>query len=282
MGRYRIFLTFMVLFLFLAGCSGDEYSAEKLYWRATKQYNQLLKSTDEPGPSEFKDVITAYQEVTIKFPRWQNTPKAHFNISQLYALQKEYAQAEKELEKIVKNFSKMPDVCAQAEFATALIYEEFEHDWDKALKKLKDIEDKYPNTYSSLQVPLHIARHYKRTSETEKEKEAFSMAIVKYKKMIKESPNTLGALTVLDFVMAVYGEQNKKTEALSYLDEVAREYPQSPLKAKALLLKGGIYYDSGETDQAIKVLEEIINDFPNSNLSKLAQEQIENIKKDEF
>jgi tetratricopeptide (TPR) repeat protein len=277
MRRYKLLFILIFLFLFLAGCAGGEYLAEKLYWKATKKYNHLLKNLDEAKAVDFQEVIMAYREVIGRFPNWRNTPNAYFNVSHLYILQKQYSQARAELEKVKENFSKMPDVAANAEFTIGLIYEE-EDRWDEAFKRFKSIEDKYPQTYSALQVPLQIARHYKKISDVEKENEAYQQALSKYKTMIEQKPDTLGALAVLDFIITAYVEQDKKDEALVYLDALIEKYPKSAIKAKALLSKGILYYQLGKTDESIRSLEKIVSDFPDSNLAKMAEAQIKKIK----
>lgn len=279
MRKNRLLFIPIILFLFLGGCSGDEYTAEKLYWRATKKYNYLLRHLQQAKPSDFQEVIIGYREVIGRFPRWQNTPKAYFNISRLYVLQEQYPQARAELEKVKESFSKIPDICANAEFTIGLIYEG-ENRWDEALRHFKIVEDNYPQTYSALQIPLHIMRHYKRTKESEKENEAYHKALSKYKTIIEQNPNTLGALAILDFVIAVYAEQDRKIEVLTYLDGLIEKYSNSAIKAKALLSKSLIYYKLGQAEEAIKSLEKIIIDFPDSNLAKMAQEQIKKIKEE--
>ncbi len=277
MKKHRLLFICIFLFLFSAGCSGGEYSAEKLYWKATKKYNQLLKNLEQAKASDFQKVIIDYREVIGRFPRWRNTPKVYFNISRLYVLQEQYSQARAELEKVKENFSKMPDICSNAEFTIGLIYEG-EDRWDEALKHFKIVEDEYPQTYSALQIPLHIMRHYKRTGEAEKENEAYNKALSKYKAIIEQSPNTMGALAMFDFVITVYVEKNKKDEVLVYLDGLIEKYPDSAIKAKALLSKSLICYKLGKVEESIKSLEVLISDFPDSDLAKMAQEQINKIK----
>ncbi len=277
MAKRKLIFISIILFLFSAGCSGGEYSAEKLYWKATKKYNHLLKNLEQVKASDFQKVIIDYREVIGRFPRWRNTPKAYFNISRLYVLQKQYSQARTELEKLKENFSKMPDICANAEFTIGLIYEG-EDRWDEALKHFKIVEDEYPQTYSAFQVPLHIMRHYKRMGETEKENEAYHKALSKYKAIIEQNPNTMGALAILDFVITVYAEKDKKDEVLAYLDGLIEKYSNSAIKAKALLSKSLIYYKLGQVEESINSLEMLISDFPDSDLAKMAQEQINKIK----
>ena len=280
MAKRKLIFISIILFLFSAGCSGGEYSAEKLYWKATKEYNSLIKNLEQARASDFQKVIIDYREVIGRFPRWRNTPKAYFNISRIYVIQKQYSQARAELEKLKENFSKMPDICANAEFTIGVIYEG-EDKWNEALKHVKIVEDEYPQTYSALQVPLHIMRHYKRTGEAKKENEAYNKALSKYKAVIEENPNTMGALAILDFVVTVYVEENKKDEVLAYLNELIEKYPNSAIKAKALLSKILIYYKLGQAEESVRSLEMVISDFPDSDLAKMAQEQINKIKEKE-
>lgn len=275
MKKYRII--YAMLLMFLCGCSGGEYTAEKLYWKATKEYSAILKQPSQSKLLDFQKVITLYREIIAKYPDWSNTPSAYFNISRLYVLQKKYDLAIFELGKVKEKFYRNADICSNAEFTIALIYEE-QGKWDKALECLKIIETEYSQTYSAFLTPLFIARHYKNAGETEKWQKAYQQAILKYKAVISRNPNSLDALAALDFVVTAFVEQGTKEAAFAYLDELIKGYPGSVVRAKALFSKSLIYERVGKSDKAIGALEEISKDFPNTALAKTAQEQIEKIK----
>lgn len=267
----------VVLFMFLCGCSVGDYGAEKLYWKATKEYSAILKKAGQVKPLDFQKVITLYREVIAKYPDWNNTANAYFNISRLYVIQKEYDLAILELEKLKEKFYRNPDICSNADFTIALIYEE-QGKWEESLEYLKIVETAYPQTYSAFLAPLFMARHYKKSGEVGKWQQPYQDAISKYKAIIAQNPNSLNALAALDFVIMALVEQGTEEKAFVYLEEIIEGYPGSLVRAKALFSKSLIYEREAKFDKAISSLEEIIKDFPNTALSKAAQEQIEKIE----
>ncbi|MFH1855955.1 MAG: tetratricopeptide repeat protein [Candidatus Omnitrophota bacterium] len=278
MKKFYLIIALIVSFV-LNACSSEEYSAEKLYWRANQQYNRVLSNIDKAKPVDFQKVIVAYREIIVKYPNWQNTAQAYFNISRLYVSQKKYDMARSELEKMKSNFYRQTDICANAEVVIALTYEE-EGRWDKALEYLDIVEKEYTKTYSAFLVPIYKMRHYKKTGEEDLRQKTYKDAILKYKEMISQSPDTIAALAAVDFSLAAFAELRDKEEALAYLDGLIKEYPSSPIQAKALFSKSIIYRRSGQPDLAIESLEEIVKKFVNTELAKLAKEQINEIKKE--
>lgn len=275
MKKYKIVPA--LLFMFLCGCSVGDYAAEKLYWKATKEYSAILKKAGQAKPLDFQKVITLYRELIAKYPDWNNTANAYFNISRLYVIQKEYDLAILELEKLKEKFYRNPDICSKADFTIALIYEE-QGKGKESLEYLKLVETAYPQTYSAFLAPLFIARYYKKSGETEKWQQAYKEAISKYKAIMTKNPNSLNALVALDFVIMALVEQGTEEKAFVYLDEVIEEYSVSLVRAKALFSKSLIYEREAKFDKAISSLEEIIKDFPNTALSRAAEGQIEKIK----
>lgn len=70
------------------------------------------------------------------------------------------------------------------------------------------------------------------------------------------------------------GKDNSK--ALTYYDQLTREYPNSNYKSKALLKRGLIYYNEGKDDQALIELKQVIQ---NHRETPEAQEALAKVKK---
>ncbi|MDD5644862.1 MAG: tetratricopeptide repeat protein [bacterium] len=269
---------FMLSILFVVGCSGGDYEAEKLYWKANKMYVKLLKDPQNAKPRDYENIIVAYQKIVFKFPRWAFSPRAQLTIGQLYAMQNNMSKAKAEYEKVLKHFSNDQNSCAGALFAIGKIYE-FEDKWDKALEKYNKIVSDYPNTYASFQVPLYIAQYYKAKGLELKAQNAYKEAIAHYSKIIKEHPDTFASLTAQNFIVAVLIEQQKWDEVLKNLRNLADSYPGTAVAAESLNTMAGIYVNQlNEPEKGAEILKELLEKFPQVGARELIEEKIETLK----
>ena len=268
----------LVFILFLGGCSGGEYGAEKLYWRANKSYILLQRDFKTAKPEDFQKVIVSFRKVVLQYPNWRNSSQAQLFIGELYALQDDELKAKAEFEKVLKNYPRSMDVCAIAQFAIGTIYED-ENDWNKALEEYKKIVINYPYTYTAYQVPLYIARHYKSENQDAEAEVAYKEAIEHYGKIIKEQPNTFAAITAQNFIVVSLLEQKKWNEAIDYLQSLIDAYPQSALAVTSLYTIGTIYQERlNQPQKAINIYQKIVDKYPDSEVAKSAEKQIETIK----
>ncbi|MBM3254109.1 MAG: tetratricopeptide repeat protein [Candidatus Omnitrophica bacterium] len=278
--RYYILIFILVSILtFLTGCDTGIYSAEKRYWHASRKFNMLMQNLKNAKSQDYQTVIDAFREIPIRYPSWANSPKAQFNIGQLYAIQNNFPKARAEFEVILKEYPSNIDICATALFSIAAIYEK-EEKQEKAIDTLNKLMSNYPNTYSALQAPLYIAQHYKNKAQAQEASVAYAAALKKYQKIIKDNPKTLGAVLAEDLAIACYADQGEWYEAIDYLDSLVRDYPDVPLAPKALFTIGLIYQDQLKQPQnALESYRKLINKYPQNPLVKPAEKQIELINK---
>ncbi|KPK41320.1 MAG: hypothetical protein AMJ78_05765 [Omnitrophica WOR_2 bacterium SM23_29] len=283
--RFQWFKNYIYPFLFvtivmsMVGCDSGNYSAEKRFWRASKEFNRLMQNLEQATPQDHQKVIDLFREITIRYPSWPNSARAQFHIAQLYAIQNNLPQARTELEVILKEYSTNVDLCATALFTIGAIYEK-EDKWDKAIETFDKLTSDYTNTYSALQVPLYIAQHYRGKGQAAQADAAYTAALEKYQKIIKDNSKTFGAVVAEDFAIACYVNQKKWTEAIDYLDSLARDYPDTPLAPKSLFTIGIIYQGQlKEPQKALEYYRKLIEKYPKNFLVKPAEKQIELINK---
>lgn len=262
----------------MIGCSGGDYEAEKLYWKANKMYVKVLKDPQNAKPQDYENIIVAYQKIVFKFPRWVFAPRAQLTIGQLYAMQNDTVKAKAEYEKVLKHFPSDQNSCAGALFAIGKIYE-FENKWDNALENYNKIVSDYPNTYAAFQVPLYIAQYYKSKGLEQKAQSAYKDAIAQYSKIIEEHPNTFAALTAQNFIIAALIEQQKWDEVLKNLRNLADSYPGTPVAAESLNTMAGIYANQlNQPEKGAEVLKELLEKFPQISAKELIEKKIETLK----
>lgn len=283
--RFQQLKNYIYLFLFVAivisvaGCDSGNYSAEKRFWRASKEFNRLMQNLENATPQDYRKAIDLFQEITIRYPLWPNSARAQFHIGQLYVVQNNLPQARSEFEVILKEYPTNVDLCATALFTIGAIHER-ENNWDKALETFNKLTSNYPNAYSALQTPLYIAQHYKNKGQVAEADAAYAAALEKYQKIIKDNSKTFGAVVVEDFAIACYANQKKWTEAIDYLDTLIRDYPDTQLAPKSLFTIGVIYQSQlKEPQKALEYYRKLIDKYPQNYLVKPAEKQIEFINK---
>ena len=265
--------------LILNGCDSGAYSAEKRFWHASKAYNKLMKASEKATQVDYQKVIDSFREITIRYPMWLNSAQAQFNIGQLYAMQGNLSKAKDEFGVILKDHSGNVDMCARGLFMIALIHER-EDNWPKAREALDKITDSYPDTDTAFQVPIHIAEYYKIKGRNAEAEAAYSAALDKYKKAIKDNPKTYGAIVTVDLIVTCYVDQEKWNEALDYLSGLVSDYSDTLLAPKAMFIKGAIYEQKlSQPDKARELYREIMQKYSKTPFAKAAQQQIEGLNK---
>ncbi len=263
--------------LFISGCEGGTYLAEKRHWHATKKLKSLLTETENPTKEDYKPVIDAFREITIRHPRWINTPKVHFQIGQLYEAQGDFQMARKEYGVIKKNFSLNPEISSAAQFKTALTYL-LDANWPSTKEEFDKLTKDYPDTKSALQVPIFIAKYYKKIGKEAESEDAYDDALKLYSKKIitffdKTDPKIIFAA---DFALECYIDRERWEEAISYLDDLISEYPKTVLAPKSLLAAGLISQTKLEdNEKAVKYFDRLIEEYPKSSFSDAAKKQKE-------
>lgn len=267
----------------LAGCDSGIYSAEKRFWHASRKYDSLMqKAKDAPGAAsgqDYQELIDAFREMTIRYPSWANSARAQFYIGQLYAIQNNLTKAREEFGVILKEYPANTDICATALFTIAVIYEK-EGNWEEAKKALDKVVKDYPDSGTALQIPLYEAEHYKAKGQAAETDAAYAAAIDKYKKITADNPKTYGALMAIDFAVGCYSGREAWTEAIDYLADLTRDYPDTLVAPKALFVTGAIYQDKlKQPEKALGYYQQITDKYSKSIFAKPAQQLINLINK---
>ena len=155
-------VSILLIITILSGC-GTHYSAERLHWRAGQIAKKIIqnKSLDELTSEDYQNIIAAYRKVVKVHPLKIKAAESQFIIAQLYALQGNYSQAEKELIRITQNFSGNQEIAARAQFMIGSIYER-QGDLETAVFEYEKVTDLYPTSNLGLRTPIYIAQLYQR------------------------------------------------------------------------------------------------------------------------
>ena len=139
--------------LLLSGCSQDQYSIERQYYLASKQAEAILTDPHATPPSEVQRSVDTFNNLIHEYPKNYLSVGAQFKIAGLYIATEDYEKGRAQLNKILKIYSKFPNICVQAVFLKGSSYE-LQNDWDSALVQYNEVIQDYPLTAKSLETPM--------------------------------------------------------------------------------------------------------------------------------
>ena len=70
---------------------------------------------------------------------------------------------------------------------------------------------------------------------------------------------------------------NENQAEIISINQLLSQYPNSPLKRKAMMSWGMIYFNNGEWNNAITVYKQIIADYPDSDEAKMAMSDLKSV-----
>ena len=276
--KKTVILVFICMLFFLAGC-GDEYPAEKLYWKAGKFSGQIFRNPKGTPSSQYEKAIAAFRKVVRKYPDSKNAREAQLKIGELYVAWENFPQAIKEFEKAIQKYPGNTILCSTAQFAIGACYEKQEN-WKEALVAYRKLFSDYKNTPLGIQVPLYIAQYYQRNEKNKEANKAFRQAIKDYKKIVKDHPNSKIAYVVQDYIVVCYGSLKQWRKAINSLEKFFKDYPESPKAAQSLLTIAGIYRNQlKEPQKAIAIYRQFLKEYPDSKLTHTVRKVLQESEK---
>ncbi len=273
----RRFLILICMLFFIVGC-GNQYPAEKLYWKANKFSEQIFRNPKGTPLSQYEKAISRFEKIIRKYPDLTQAKEAQFKIAQLYVAREDFPGAIKEFEKTIRNYPDDIMLCAKAQFAIGNCYQQ-QGDWDKALIAYRKVFSDYKDTPFGLEVPLYIARYYERNEQNVNARKAFREAIKEYKKIIKEHPKSQGAYIVQDYIAFCYLSLQDWPNAIKSLNKLINDFPKTPKTAQALITMGALYQNQlKQPKRAISVYQKFLKDYPKHKLVYAIQKRLDELK----
>ncbi|HNX82547.1 MAG TPA: tetratricopeptide repeat protein [Candidatus Omnitrophota bacterium] len=278
MKRTLVLVVVMLSFV-LAGCGDDRYAMEKRFWQAQKQMEKIFRNPDASPPRELARVVAVQEAFSKRYPKTALAVSAQFNIARLYLVKKDYRKARLQLQRIVREYTKFPAVCAEAVFLTGNSYE-IDDKWGLALEQYKKIMQVYPTTRRGMDVPVYIAQHYKIKYQPDKMLGAFQEASLHYKNLAQKYPLTPFGYTNYMLAVNCYIAVNDWQSALSTLDSMAQVYRDKlPLDGIYMNMAGIYFRGFKDKIKTKEMLEKILKEYPKGRFAKMATLLIKELDK---
>lgn len=259
-----LYLLLLGVFL-LTGCR-ENYRAEKSYWEAEKILRQI-KNTDlqAKGPEVLDPAIESFEKVIEKYPGTPKAAESLFMIADLRFRQKNHADAIHNLEKVILNFSSMPQKAAEARYRVFRLHE-IGGDWEKAEAMAWELADYHPVDARGLTAPIGVIRHYKKLKNTAAEQKAFERAVEFYERSLKK----VGPIQVAAAIQYYLGNAQLAHASLLEAKETWKsihvQYPKSPFAPLALSSAAELAWQQRDFAVAVDLDQELLERYPTYSL----------------
>ncbi|MFZ5800812.1 MAG: tetratricopeptide repeat protein, partial [Candidatus Omnitrophota bacterium] len=206
--------------------------------------------------------------------------EAQFNVARLYMIKKDYEKARAYLKTMLSSYRELPGVLAETLFLIGNSYEA-QDNWQAALEQYKKIEQDYPLTLRGMDIPIYIAIHYQIKYDPEKMVEAFRQAVIHYKQLAAEHPNTPLALNAEGLAAHCYVAMKEWQNAIRAFNAIIEKY-KDKVNTDRIMFGVAMIYDQQlkNRTKAIETLQVLIKEYPKSPLLKPATEQLKKLEKD--
>jgi len=185
MKRLSIVLVSILIVVYLAlsvFSSGEEYAAEKLFYKAMKTYSKIIANPDVAPPAMIASVEKDLKSLHKKYPKSAIAKTAHILIAEMSIANKKYDEAQATIKNIMDEYKDDLTILSMAQFMKGTIYEKTGR-IDKALAEFRILRDKYPYTKLGLQIPLYIGRYYETKNDDGASQVAYKEAAAYYRKL---------------------------------------------------------------------------------------------------
>ncbi|MCK5014297.1 MAG: tetratricopeptide repeat protein [Candidatus Omnitrophica bacterium] len=276
---YLSILVGLFAVLFVLGHKGD-YTVERKAWKLYQKHIDIAKDPVVIPDRTFEDVIAEYEKIISQHPDSRLTPGLHIRLGEVYALKKDYAQARKIFNDIIKLHPENQELSAEAMFKIGQTHE-FERNWVEANKVYNVIIREYSKTDTAMRVPIYIANYYRNENDFQRTMEAYEVAVRYYKKMASDHDNTRVGLNATRYLSNCYLEQNRWAEAVETLGVVIEKYVDSgyltienaDMTIKTINIVSA--YQLQDYDIAIKLYQGIIDRNPGHRLNGYLEKVID-------
>ncbi len=252
------------VFLAASGCSSDQYSVEREYWRVKKLAANIFKNPAATPPNELERTVGKLQKFTQKNSQNILAVEAEFLVAKLYLAKSEFELSRKQLKNIITKYNKAEVICAEALFLTGNSYQ-IQDKWASALGQYKKIIADYPLTARGMEIPIFIAQYYKVNHQPDKMLSALADAISHYRSLAAKYPDSPLAFKAYTSISLCYSASHDWVNAAGTLNTIADKF-KGKIRLDAILYDLALIYKRELKDplKSQEIIDRIIKEYPDS------------------
>ena len=191
----------------------DQYAAERALWKINQRFSKVSEDPKIFPNSVFDELAKDYRKFTLQFSQPALVAVAHIFEGRVALLKEDYTGARNKFNEVIKLYASMPNVAAEASAEIAHTYA-LEDNYDKALETYRTILKDYPLTPIGLKIPILIVRFHQGRREVSLAQRAFKDAVIHYKVLIQENPDSGIELDALRLLAACYASHEQWDNAI--------------------------------------------------------------------
>lgn len=270
----------LALYILLSvGTSGNEYAAERLFYRAMKMNGKISANPDVAPPRLLAYVENNLKTLLAKYPKTAVARTAGVTLAEFYIANKRYEDALSRVDLMIKAYDKDPAVLSAAYFLKGRAYEK-QDKWPAALKEYKKLQDDYTSTELGMQIPLYIAKYYADKGRDADARQAYSEAAAFYKKLEKDnSGKGLGYISNMLLLQSYLSVKNYE-ESGNVIEETINKYRSGETLRQLLpQVENIIVKELKRPEKAIEIYNNIKANTKEEKLIKFLDKEIELLQK---
>lgn len=280
--KKTIFILILILVAVYAVLSilgaGDEYAAERLFYRAAKANEKILINPEVAPPKLLESVEKKFKKVVERYPDTDAAKRAHMALAEFYLANKKYDEALSTLDAVIETKDQGVPILSKAHFFKAAIYEK-QDQWNKAVDEYTMLKDRYFNTSIGLTVPLYLGRCYAKKGDGAKADRAYSDAVLFYEQLGINKKGKVVGYAASDLLMKAYMDLGKYEAAGKVVEDTLNNYPSKQTFINYLPLVESIYAKRlGRPTKAIEIYSNLMEKAEDNKLKEFLQGRIEELQ----
>lgn len=272
------------LFIFLSIVDNSDYGLEKRLFRVQKQFNQAARDPRAVPDQKFDHIVEQYRKLIEKYPHSKEVPKIYMQMGMTYLLKQDIGKARTTFQEIINKFPENEEICTVALLNIGNTFES-EKKEKEAIDIYEGILSKYPLTEVGLNMPLYMANYYLKVDQKEKSNEMIRRAVLFYKKISKENPQTLQEFNALRLLVTAYYAQENWREAVNTLGKILLDYGNkkylTPQRANLIIKSINTVSITKVQDYHLPrdIYQKFMSQYPEHPLSKVLADMLNALKK---
>lgn len=278
--------TLLILVLILIGVwaalsllsAGDEYAAEKIFYRAMKTNEKIVLNPEVVPPALFTSVESDLQKILKKYPKSNITKTARISLAEFYLGNKKYDKALSAVDSVMKTYPDDQLILSKAQFLKGAVYEK-QDKWDRAVSEYVILRDKYGDTPLGMEIPLYIGKRYAAKERRQEAEDAFNEAAAFYQR--KESQNRQKAMGYVasNLLVQAYMNLGKYEQAGVVVKNTINNYPGTQTYLQQLPLAEVIYIRFLKSPhKLIEIYNEVIGQTKDEKLKDFLKDRIKKLE----